>query len=220
MKPLLGIVALSGTLLGCAYATQQMGGVATGPVETPITTVGNHAGKAGRGTVLEPEPGHELAAFAMGCFWGSETIFRHVPGVTATSVGYTGGRTENPTYEQVCSHTTGHAEAVLVEYDPKKVTYGQLLNVFWENHDPTSGNRQGPDVGDQYRSMIFALNDNQLKQAYASGEEFSKKLTRKLTTRAERLGPFYIAEPYHQQYHEKTGTAHCPFPKPPKKRGS
>lgn len=190
------------------------------PGETPITKVGNHAGNAGRGTPLKAAAGHELAVFAMGCFWGSETIFRHVPGVTATSVGYTGGKTKNPTYEDVCSHTTGHAEAVVVEYDPKKVSYGKLLDVFWENHDSTSGDRQGPDVGDQYRSMVFTLDDAQQKEALASRDAFGVKLSKKITTRVEPIGAFYIAENYHQQYHEKTGTAHCPFPKPPKKKGA
>ena len=192
----------------------------TPPPERPINGVAGHAGNAGMGTPLKAAPGHELAAFAMGCFWGSESIYRHIPGVTATSVGYTGGKTKNPTYEDVCSHTTGHAEAVLVEYDPKKTSYEKLLNVFWENHDSTSGDRQGPDVGDQYRSMVFALTPAQQERALASRDAFGRKLSRKITTRVELIGPFYMAEGYHQQYHEKTGTANCPFPKPPKKPGA
>lgn len=216
MKTSFATLALTGLVLGGAFTSIRALAAAG---EKPIKGVAGHAGNAGRGTPLQAAPGHELAVFAMGCFWGSETIYRHVPGVTATSVGYTGGRTKNPTYQDVCSHTTGHAEAVLVEYDPKIVSYEKLLNVFWENHDSTSGDRQGPDVGDQYRSMVFAVNDQQMKAAFASGDAFSKKLSRRITTRAEMLGPFYMAENYHQQYHEKTGTAHCPFPKPPKKRG-
>src|SRR5947209_5343675 len=109
-------------------------------------------GHVGQGTPLAPREGDALAASSAGCFWGVEDTFRQVPGVVATAVGYTGGRTENPTYESVCSHTTGHAETVLVEFDPKTVTYETLLNVFFKNHDPTTKNRQGPDVGDQYRS--------------------------------------------------------------------
>ncbi|RYG86168.1 peptide-methionine (S)-S-oxide reductase [bacterium] len=188
--------------------------------DAPVKGVAGYAGNAGKGTPLKAAPGHELAAFAMGCFWGSESIYRHIPGVTATSVGYTGGITKNPTYEDVCSHTTKHAEAVLVEFDPKKTSYAKLLDVFWENHDSTSGDRQGPDVGDQYRSEVFTLNDAQQKEALASRDAFGRKLSKKITTRVEPLGPFYLAEAYHQQYHEKTGTANCPFPKPPKKRGA
>lgn len=214
MKSSLLALAVMGIVVGGGVASLRPN---TADGEKPIRGVGNHAGNAGRGTPLKAAPGHELAVFAMGCFWGSETIFRHEPGVKATSVGYTGGKTKNPTYEEVCSKTTGHAEVVLVEFDPKKTSYEKLLNVFWEKHDPTSGDRQGPDVGTQYRSMIYAVDDAQLQQALASRTAFGKKLTRKITTRVEPLGAFYMAEAYHQQYHEKTGTAHCPFPKPPKK---
>ena len=112
------------------------------------TQVGSDPGHAGDGSPLVAAPGHELAAFAEGCFWGSEDTFRHVAGVTATAVGYAGGHTKSPSYEDVCSHTTGHAETVLVEFDPTKVTYRELLDVFWRSHDPTTLNRQGPDVGD------------------------------------------------------------------------
>ena len=217
MNIVLPTLAVAGLALTGTFAASGLG---SSDREKPIKGVAGHAGRAGRGTPLTPTPGHELASFAMGCFWGSETIYRHIPGVTATSVGYTGGKTKNPTYDEVCSHTTAHAEAVLVEYDPQKVSYAKLLDVFWENHDSTSGDRQGPDVGDQYRSEVFALNKAQYDQALASRDAFGKKLSKKITTRVEMLGPFYIAEDYHQQYHEKTGTVTCPFPKPPKKRGA
>jgi peptide-methionine (S)-S-oxide reductase len=123
--------------------------------------VGTDPGHVGQGTSLVASEGHELAAFAEGCFWGSEDTFRHVPGVVATAVGYTGGHTANPSYDDVSSHTTGHAETVLVEFDPSKVTYAELLHTFWESHDPTTYNRQGPDVGSQYRSAIFTFSDAQ-----------------------------------------------------------
>ncbi|MBX3233211.1 MAG: peptide-methionine (S)-S-oxide reductase MsrA [Labilithrix sp.] len=165
------------------------------------------------GTPLAPKPGHELAAFAAGCFWGVEDNFRQVPGVTATAVGYTGGHTERPTYEDVCAHTTGHAETVLVEFDPAKVTYDDLLRVFFLNHDPTTKNRQGPDVGTQYRSAIFTLNDAQAAAARAAASAASARLGKEVTTEIAKLGAFWKAEEYHQQYDEKTGTHSCPMPK-------
>ncbi len=217
MKPNLALLAALGAALVGGVAGRSV--LAAKP-DAPVKGVASRAGNAGRGTPLRPAPGHELAAFAMGCFWGSESIYRHIPGVTATSVGYAGGKTPNPSYEDVCSHTTGHAETVLVEFDPKRTSYAKLLNVFWENHDSTSGDRQGPDVGDQYRSEVFALDDAQRKEALASRDAFSRKLSRRITTKVEILPRFWLAEGYHQQYHEKTGTANCPFPKPPKKRGA
>src|SRR5512132_4248574 len=117
---------------------------------------------------LAPRGGHELAAFAAGCFWGVEDTFRHVPGVVATAVGYTGGHTDAPTYESVCGHTTGHAETVLLEFDPRVVSYEALLNVFFKNHDPTTMNSQGPDVGDQYRSAVFTFSPEQTRAASAA----------------------------------------------------
>ncbi|MER3495543.1 MAG: peptide-methionine (S)-S-oxide reductase [Armatimonadota bacterium] len=185
-----------------------------------ILKVGGRAGNAGAGTPLRPLPGHELAAFAMGCFWGSEDIYRKVPGVTATSVGYTGGFTPNPTYEEVCTGRTGHAEVVLVVFDPAAISYEELLRIFWENHDSTSGDRQGPDVGDSYRSAIYTIGADQAKLADATSKAFQQKLRMKITTEIKPLGQFWLAENYHQQYHERTHTATCPFPKPPKKKGA
>jgi peptide-methionine (S)-S-oxide reductase len=181
------------------------------------THVGTDPGHAGRGTPLTPRAGDALAAFAEGCFWGSENTFRHVDGVVATAVGYAGGHTQSPTYEDVCSHTTGHAETVLVEYDPKRVTYAQLLRAFWDTHDPTTMNRQGPDVGDQYRSEIFFFSPEQEAAVRASMAEEQKQYTRPITTKVEPMPAFWIAEGYHQQYDEKTGTESCPLPK---RRGS
>lgn len=175
--------------------------------------IGTDPGGVGAGTPLAPKPGHELAAFAAGCFWGVEDNFRQVPGVTATAVGYTGGTTQNPTYETVCSHTTGHAETVLVEYDPKKVSYEDLLRVFFLNHDPTTKNRQGPDVGDQYRSAIFTFDEKQQAAAESAASAESQRLGKEVTTQIAKLGQFWKAEEYHQQYDEKTGTHSCPSPR-------
>lgn len=158
---------------------------------------------------MENSPGK--ATFAAGCFWGVEAAFRNTEGVTGTRVGYTGGQLPNPTYEQVCSDTTGHAEAVEVEYDPSRVSYGELLNVFWENHDPTQRNRQGPDVGSQYRSAIFWHDDEQRRAAEESRatEEASGRHARPVVTEIVQAVPFYEAEDYHQQYLEKRGLATC-----------
>ena len=153
----------------------------------------------------------EKATFGAGCFWGVEAAFRQVPGVVATQVGYAGGRTANPTYRDVCSHTTGHAEVVEVEYDPARVSYDDLLTVFWTNHDPTQLNRQGPDVGDQYRSVIFYSSPEQEAAARASKERLaaSGKYRRPIVTLIEPAPTFYRAEDYHQQYLEKRGLSHC-----------
>ena len=153
----------------------------------------------------------EKATFAAGCFWGVEAAFRQIEGVTATRVGYTGGDFKNPTYKDVCSGTTGHAEAVEVEYDPSKVTYEELLEVFWENHDPTTLNRQGPDVGTQYRSAVFFLTPEQEAAAKASKEKLQRngKYKRPIVTEINPASEFYPAEDYHQQYLEKRGLAHC-----------
>jgi peptide-methionine (S)-S-oxide reductase len=154
------------------------------------------------------------ATFGAGCFWGVEAAFRNVEGVTATAVGYEGGSADRPTYEQVCSHTTGHAEVVQVEYDPQKVGYEQLLDVFWHEHDPTQLNRQGPDVGDQYRSVIFFHDEDQEKAARASleAEERSGRHRRPIVTQVVPAETFWKAEDYHQQYLEKRGLATCRIP--------
>ena len=153
----------------------------------------------------------EKATFGAGCFWGVEAAFRSVKGVVSTQVGYSGGRTPDPTYEQVCSGRTGHAEAVEVTYDPTRVSYDDLLRVFWENHDPTTPNRQGPDVGEQYRSAVFVHSPEQEAAARASvaALEAAKRFRRPIVTQIVPAGPFYRAEEYHQQYLEKRGQASC-----------
>ncbi len=147
----------------------------------------------------------EKATFAAGCFWGVEDAFRRVPGVTATTVGYTGGTRASPSYEDVCTGTTGHAEAVLVEYDPARVSYEDLLDVFWGAHDPTQVDRQGPDVGTQYRSAIFYHSPAQEAAARASKREVERsgRHRRPIVTEIVAAGPFWPAEAYHQQYFEK-----------------
>jgi len=151
----------------------------------------------------------EQATFAAGCFWGVEAEFRQIPGVIATTVGYTGGRGERPTYEQVCSHTTGHAEAVLVEFDPAQVSYEELLDAFWRLHDPTQLNRQGPDVGDQYRSAIFFHSPEQEAAAKASREAAQERFSKPIVTEITEAPEFWAAEDYHQRYLEKRGLASC-----------
>jgi peptide-methionine (S)-S-oxide reductase len=154
-----------------------------------------------------------IATFAAGCFWGVEDAFRGVKGVKSTTVGYTGGHTKNPTYKDVCSHTTGHAEAVEVEFDPKQASYQQLLDLFWEIHDPTQLNRQGPDVGTQYRSAIFYHDAEQEAAARASkaAQEKSGKYHGPVVTEIAPAPEFYRAEDYHQQYLEKRGVKSCHF---------
>jgi peptide-methionine (S)-S-oxide reductase len=151
------------------------------------------------------------AIFAAGCFWGVEAEFRKVKGVKATAVGYTGGRTEDPTYHEVCTDTTGHAEAVEVDFDPSEVSYEQLLEVFWANHDPTQLNRQGPDWGKQYRSVIYFFTPEQEAAAKASRDALAKsgKFSRPIVTEIAPASKFWKAEDYHQQYLEKRGLAHC-----------
>jgi peptide-methionine (S)-S-oxide reductase len=153
----------------------------------------------------------EKATFGAGCFWGVEAAFRQVKGVRATAVGYMGGTLKNPTYQDVCSDTTGHAEVVQVEFDPAEVPYENLLNVFWQNHDPTTLNRQGPDFGAQYRSAIFFHSGEQEAAAKTSKEllERSGKVKRPIVTKIEPAAEFWRAEDYHQQYLEKRGLATC-----------
>ena len=151
----------------------------------------------------------ERATFAAGCFWGVEAEFRKENGVVSTRVGYTGGHTRNPGYQDVCSERTGHAEAVEVVYDPSKVTYEHLLEVFWASHDPTTPNRQGPDVGSQYRSAIFCHSPEQERAALASRDARAPKHRRPIVTEIVPAPVFWEAEDYHQQYLEKRGVAHC-----------
>jgi methionine-S-sulfoxide reductase len=151
----------------------------------------------------------EQAIFAAGCFWGVQDYFDQIPGVTGTTVGYTGGTTENPTYEEVCTHTTGHAEAVLLEFDTGKVSYETLVRQFFYMHDPTQLNRQGPDVGDSYRSAIFYVTDEQKEIAEKVIAELQPKYDEKIVTEVAMAGPFYRAEEYHQKYAEKTGRGAC-----------
>jgi peptide-methionine (S)-S-oxide reductase len=157
--------------------------------------------------------GLETAIFALGCFWGAERCFWRLPGVYTTAVGYAGGYTANPTYEEVCSGATGHTEVVLVVYDPKQVSYDTLLKTFWESHDPTQGMRQGNDVGTQYRSAIYATTAEQLRQAEASRERYQPVLKAagrgEITTEIRSAPEFYYAEDYHQQYLAKNPNGYC-----------
>ena len=170
------------------------------------------------GSSLRPPypAGTQVAEFALGCFWGAERTFWRTPGVVSTAVGYEGGFTPNPTYEEVCSGRTGHAEAVRVVFDPDKVSYGELLRIFWESHDPTQGMRQGNDVGTQYRSAIFYQTPQQQAEAEASLAAYQKRLTDagygQISTEVVPAGEFYFAEDYHQQYlsDAKNPYGYCP----------
>jgi peptide-methionine (S)-S-oxide reductase len=157
--------------------------------------------------------GFQTAVFGLGCFWGAERVFWQTPGVWTTAVGYAGGFTPNPTYEEVCSGRTGHAEVVLVVFDPTVVSYEQLLNTFWEGHDPTQGMRQGNDAGTQYRSAIYLTDEGQRAAAEASRERYSGALGQagygEITTEIAPLGQFWYAEPYHQQYLAKNPGGYC-----------
>ena len=174
----------------------------------PIATAEKHFvnGRALKG----PYPdGAETALFGLGCFWGAERVFWKTPGVHVTAVGYAGGHTPNPTYQEVCSGRTGHNEAVLVVFDPAKVSYAELLKRFWEAHDPTQGMRQGNDVGTQYRSGIYVFSDAQRRQAEASRDAYQKVLGRPITTEILDAPDFYFAEDYHQQYLAKNPNGYC-----------
>jgi peptide-methionine (S)-S-oxide reductase len=153
----------------------------------------------------------EKATFGAGCFWGVEAAFRQIQGVKATAVGYMGGRLNDPTYQDVCTDRTGHAEVVQMEYDPSEVSYEELLRVFWDNHDPTTLNRQGPDTGTQYRSVIFYHTPEQKAAANASKDALAKsgRYKRPIVTEITAAPEFWRAEDYHQQYLEKRGLAHC-----------
>ena len=158
--------------------------------------------------------GTQRALFALGCFWGAEKTFWQLPGVYSTAVGYAGGHAPDPTYKQVCSGLTGHAETVLIVFDPTKIDYEELLRVFWESHDPTQGMRQGNDIGSQYRSAIFTFNEEQRQAALDSKRIFQQALTAAhrgtITTEIREAPPFFYAEDYHQQYLEKNPGGYCP----------
>jgi peptide-methionine (S)-S-oxide reductase len=179
----------------------------------PIMTPGIHTIL---GTPLAgPWPdGTKTAIFGLGCFWGAEKAFWQLPGVVTTAVGYAGGSTPNPTYNEACSGKTGHAEVVLVAYDPARISYEQLLKTFWEDHDPTQGMRQGNDMGTSYRSIILTADDEQRATAEASRDAYQAKLTaagyKTITTEIAPAGPFYYAEDYHQQYLDKNPRGYCP----------
>jgi methionine-S-sulfoxide reductase len=157
----------------------------------------------------------QQAIFAAGCFWGVQYYFDQVPGVVSTTAGYTGGTTEDPTYEEVCSHTTGHAEAVLIEFNSGKVSYETLLKQFFRMHNPTELNRQGPDVGDNYRSAIFYVTDDQKAMAEKARDEQQANFDQPIVTEITEAGPFYNAEDYHQKYTERTGRGMCHVPYEP-----
>jgi peptide-methionine (S)-S-oxide reductase len=167
------------------------------------------------GRPLDPPfpEGLEQAVFGLGCFWGAERTFWKTPGVWTTAVGYAGGRTERPTYREVCSGETNHAEVVLVVFDPKQISYRDLLKGFWEHHDPTQGMRQGNDVGTQYRSAIYTYSDEQAEAAEASRQAYAADLAKNghggITTEIRAAPPFYYAEDYHQQYLEKNPNGYC-----------
>ncbi len=178
----------------------------------PIPTAGAHF--VNGAPLKGPYPkGAELAQFGLGCFWGAERLFWKLPGVVVTAVGYSGGVTPNPTYEEVCSGRTGHAEVVLVVYDPKTISYEQLLKCFWENHDPTQGMRQGNDIGTQYRSALYTYTDAQERAANASRDAYAKALAERgmedVTTEIREAPEFYFAEGYHQQYLAKNPGGYC-----------
>jgi peptide-methionine (S)-S-oxide reductase len=167
------------------------------------------------GTPLKPPfpEGYETAIFGLGCFWGAERLFWQLPGVYTTAVGYAGGYTPNPTYEETCSGSTGHTEAVLVVFDPQQISYEQLLKTFWEGHNPTQGMRQGNDMGTQYRSAVYTTTPEQAEAVQASKAAYERELQASghaaITTEIAEAGPFYYAEPYHQQYLHKVPNGYC-----------
>lgn len=194
-------------LVGAAVAFASFRVLPHGEPATPTTSKGLYFVK---GVKTEPAK-TELAMFSAGCFWGVEQQFRAQKGVIATAVGYSGGTVDKPTYELVCQHTSGHAETVQVEFDRNVVSYKALLKNFWEMHDPTQGNRQGPDVGDNYRSAVWYFTPEQKAEAIASRDALQKsgELSKPITTQITAAGPFFKAEEYHQQYAEKGGLVFC-----------
>jgi peptide-methionine (S)-S-oxide reductase len=180
--------------------------------DAPIRTAATHF--VGRAPLKGPYPeGSEIAMFGLGCFWGAEKAFWQLPGVLVTAVGYSGGYTPNPTYEEVCSGQTGHNEVVRVVFDPKRISYEKLLKTFWESHNPTQGMRQGNDVGTQYRSGIYTYSEEQAREAQASKDAYQSELNTRgyglITTEIAPAGEFYFAEDYHQQYLAKNPHGYC-----------
>jgi peptide-methionine (S)-S-oxide reductase len=180
--------------------------------DEPIAGLGPHLVLGTPITPPFPE-GYEQIVVGMGCFWGAERLFWRAPGVYTTAAGYAGGLTPNPTYQEVCSGATGHAEVVLAVFDPAVTSYDEMLKIFWEGHDPTQGMRQGNDVGTQYRSAIYWQNEAQRDAALASRERFQRELSQarygEITTEIAEAGPFYYAEPYHQQYLAANPNGYC-----------
>ena len=208
------IVLVSLALLSGREAAASGSGM-DNPSQIGNPALGKSPGHSGAGTPLVASGKNQLAIVSQGCFWGVEERFRRLPGVVATAVGYSGGHTENPTYEDVCSDKTGHAESVLVEFDPAKLSYAELLKFFWSSHDPTTANMSGPDHGIQYRSAIFTFGAEQQKAALASRDEAQKSLKDPIVTEIAPAGKFWIAEDYHQQWDEKHGARSCPLPHRP-----
>ena len=213
MKTIALLVALGSALALSLSALAGHGGTDSGFVKVTNSGIGVTPGDIGkRMDILQAarERGHDLAIFAGGCFWGTEGQFRLIKkGIVATAVGYSGGHVPNPTYEMVCSHTTGHAESVLVEFDPKQISYAQLVNDFFQMHDPTQVDGQGPDLGNNYRSAIFFFDNEQEAIARKVKDELqaTKYANQRIATEITKAGPFWMAEDYHQQYYEKRGMA-------------
>lgn len=209
----LWLVLIGAGVLGLGLLAKLGGGLEASAATSVPKERGEH--KLTR-TTWEPKGAIETekAIFAAGCFWGPEYVFRQLPGVYATSVGYSGGHVKSPSYEQVCSDSTGHAEVVMVEFDPETISYDKLLEVFWQIHDPTQVNRQGPDFGSQYRTALFTLNDAQFETATKSLNALatSGKHSRPIATEVTPAGEYWPAEDYHQQYSERTGRHTCPVP--------
>lgn len=180
--------------------------------DAPVADLGPHFVNGNPLTPPFPD-GHEVISFAMGCFWGTEKYFWKLEGVWTTAAGYQGGHTPNPTYEEVCSGRTGHAEAVIVVYDPAKVSLDEMFKEFWENHDPTTPNQQGNDVGTQYRSAIYTTTEDQYEAAVESRDRYQEKLSEAgfgtISTEIRAAGPFFYAEDYHQQYLAKNPAGYC-----------
>ena len=201
------VLMTAGGLAGCTGPEGEPVASASGETASAKATVAATAAAGETKSSTRPAAKTETAVFGAGCFWGVESTFRKVPGVLKTEVGYAGGKTERPTYEQICYERTGHAEVVRVEYDPAKVGYQKLLEVFFENHDPTTLNRQGPDYGDQYRSVVFAQSAEQKRLATAekARRDASGDYVGPIVTAIQPAVPFWPAEAYHQQYFEKQG---------------